>query len=136
MGLTLAYFQFRKGAPGLISSIFLPIIGEYGVKGPIGKFIDILAVFKIVTGIATSLGMGTMQIAGGLETLQMVSIVSAFPFAIVMLISIVSIKKALSAEFNNKKFVNNKETSKANANTKKVYLNNLTLDNNKFEEIS
>ncbi|WP_343346431.1 BCCT family transporter [Terrisporobacter petrolearius] len=69
MGLALAYFQFRKGAPGLISSIFLPIIGEDGVKGPIGKFIDILAVFTTVTGIATSLGMGTMQIAGGLEYL-------------------------------------------------------------------
>ncbi|WP_330362402.1 BCCT family transporter [[Clostridium] dakarense] len=67
MGLALAYFQFRKGAPGLISSIFLPILGEKGVKGPIGKTIDILAVFTTVTGIATSLGMGTMQIAGGLE---------------------------------------------------------------------
>jgi glycine betaine transporter len=67
MGLALAYFQFRKGAPGLISSIFLPILGEKGVRGPIGKSIDILAVFTTVTGIATSLGMGTMQIAGGLE---------------------------------------------------------------------
>ncbi|HSQ88067.1 BCCT family transporter [Romboutsia sp.] len=67
MGLALAYFQFRKGAPGLISSIFLPILGEKGVRGPIGKAIDILAVFTTVTGIATSLGMGTMQIAGGLE---------------------------------------------------------------------
>ena len=67
MGLALAYFQFRKGAPGLISSIFLPILGEKGVRGPIGKTIDILAVFTTVTGIATSLGMGTMQIAGGLE---------------------------------------------------------------------
>lgn len=67
MGLALAYFQFRKDAPGLISSVFLPILGENGVRGPIGKTIDILAVFTTVTGIATSLGMGTMQIAGGLE---------------------------------------------------------------------
>lgn len=67
MGLSLAYFQFRKDAPGLISSVFLPILGEEGVKGKIGKTIDILAVFTTVTGIATSLGMGTMQIAGGLE---------------------------------------------------------------------
>ncbi|MDB8792804.1 BCCT family transporter [Romboutsia sp. 1001216sp1] len=67
MGLALAYFQFRKDSPGLISSIFLPILGEDGVRGPIGKTIDILAVFTTVTGIATSLGMGTMQIAGGLE---------------------------------------------------------------------
>lgn len=69
MGLALAYFQFRKGAPGLVSSIFLPIIGEDGVKGPIGKLIDILAVFTTATGIAASLGMGTMQIAGGFEYL-------------------------------------------------------------------
>ncbi|MGL5312808.1 MAG: BCCT family transporter, partial [Peptostreptococcaceae bacterium] len=86
MGLALAYFQFRKGAPGLISSVFLPILGEKGVKGPIGKTIDILAVFTTVTGIATSLGMGTMQIAGGFEymfnikntiTLQMIIIAIA-----------------------------------------------------------
>lgn len=69
IGMALGYFQFRKNAPGLISSIFLPLIGEKGVKGPIGKLIDICAVFATVAGIATSLGQGTMQINSGLNFL-------------------------------------------------------------------
>ncbi len=67
IGLALAYFQFRKGYPGLISSIFIPIIGKKGVEGPIGKTIDILAVFATVAGVATSLGLGTMQINSGMN---------------------------------------------------------------------
>ncbi|MBN2897575.1 MAG: BCCT family transporter, partial [Clostridia bacterium] len=67
IGLALAYFQFRKGYPGLISSIFIPIIGEKGVQGPIGKTVDILAVFATVAGVATSLGLGTMQINSGMN---------------------------------------------------------------------
>ncbi|WP_209121883.1 BCCT family transporter [Alkalihalobacillus sp. BA299] len=68
IGLSLAFFQYRKKLPGLISSTFYPIIGER-IHGPIGKTIDILAIFATVFGIATSLGLGTMQIAGGLNFL-------------------------------------------------------------------
>ncbi|MEA3577774.1 BCCT family transporter, partial [Peribacillus frigoritolerans] len=39
------------------------------VHGPIGKTIDILAVFATIFGIATSLGLGAMQISGGLNAL-------------------------------------------------------------------
>lgn len=67
LGLGLAYMQFRKGKPGLISSIFIPILGEKGAKGPIGKIIDILAVFATAAGMATSLGLGTQQINSGLN---------------------------------------------------------------------
>lgn len=69
IGLALAYFQFRKGKPGLISSIFIPLFGEKRINGPIGKTIDILAVFATVAGVATSLGLGTMQINSGLNYL-------------------------------------------------------------------
>ncbi|MDO5411788.1 MAG: BCCT family transporter [Lachnospiraceae bacterium] len=69
VGLGLAYFQFRKNKPGLISSLFIPMLGEKGVKGPIGKAIDIFAVIVSVAGVATSLGMGCLQICGGLNYL-------------------------------------------------------------------
>ena len=68
VGLALAYFQFRKGKPGLISSVFYPILGDK-VDGPIGKTIDILAVFATIFGLGTSLGLGTQQINSGLEYL-------------------------------------------------------------------
>ena len=44
VGLVIAYFTFRKGMPNLISSAFTPLIGEAGVRGPLGKSIDVLAV--------------------------------------------------------------------------------------------
>jgi glycine betaine transporter len=69
IGLGLAYFQFRKNKPALISTLFIPLLGEEKVKGPIGKVIDILAVFATIAGICTSLGLGIMQINGGLTYL-------------------------------------------------------------------
>lgn len=69
VGLGLAYIQFRKGKPGLISSLFIPLIGEERASGGFGKLIDIFAVIATIAGVATSLGMGTMQINSGLNYL-------------------------------------------------------------------
>lgn len=69
MALALAYMQFRRKEKGLISSVFIPLIGREKATGPIGKTIDILAIFATVAGVASSLGMATMQINGGLNGL-------------------------------------------------------------------
>ena len=66
MGLALAYFTFRKGMPNLISTAFYPLLGDR-VYGPIGKTIDILAIFATLFGSATSLGLGALQINQGLN---------------------------------------------------------------------
>ncbi|MEG2406549.1 MAG: BCCT family transporter [Clostridiales bacterium] len=66
IGLPLAYFQFRKNRPALISSCFEPLIGEKRAAGAWGSVINILAVMATVFGVATSLGMGAMQINSGL----------------------------------------------------------------------
>jgi glycine betaine transporter len=68
VGLALAYFCFRKGRPNLISEAFRPILGDR-VDGPIGKTIDILAIVATLFGSATSLGLGALQINGGLNYL-------------------------------------------------------------------
>ncbi|PIC86213.1 glycine/betaine ABC transporter permease [Sporosarcina sp. P20a] len=68
VALALAYFQFRKGEPGLISATLKPIFGEK-VKGPLGTVIDVLAVFATAFGVATSLGLGAVQINAGLDYL-------------------------------------------------------------------
>lgn len=69
IGLTLAYFQFRKGYKGLISSTFIPLLGKRLAAGWLGKVIDILAVIATIFGVATSLGLGALQINGGLRYL-------------------------------------------------------------------
>ncbi|AIY04885.1 glycine/betaine ABC transporter permease [Planococcus sp. PAMC 21323] len=68
VALALAYSQFRKGEPGLISATLKPIFGDK-MKGPWGAFVDIIAVFATVVGVATTLGFGAIQINGGLAYL-------------------------------------------------------------------
>lgn len=68
VALALAYAQFRKGEPGLLSKTLRPLLGDK-VDGPIGTIIDVLSVFATVVGVAVSLGMGALQINGGLEYL-------------------------------------------------------------------
>ena len=68
VGLALAYVTFRKKMPCLISSTLYPLLGEK-TRGPIGQVIDILALILTVIGVATSLGMGALQVNGGLNTL-------------------------------------------------------------------
>lgn len=66
IGLGLAYVHFRKGKPFLISSILHPIIKKES-DSCIYKIIDIFAAIVTVAGVATSLGLGCLQIAAGLE---------------------------------------------------------------------
>jgi glycine betaine transporter len=66
IALGLAYSQFRKGESGLISSTFRPLLGN-SVEGPIGKGIDTFATIATTFGVATSLGLGTLQINSGLS---------------------------------------------------------------------
>ncbi|RWZ60751.1 BCCT family transporter [Halobacillus fulvus] len=66
LALALAYFKFRKDAPGVISAALTPVLGEERVKGPIGTLVDFIAVFATIFGVATSLGLGALQISSGL----------------------------------------------------------------------
>jgi choline/carnitine/betaine transport len=67
VGLAIAYSTFRRGRRQLISSAFAPLLGERNTDGPLGKAIDILAIFATLFGSAASLGLGALQIGGGLE---------------------------------------------------------------------
>ncbi len=66
VGLAVGYGMYRKGRVQLISSIFRPIMGRH-VDGPIGKVIDMLAIFATLFGTAASLGLGALQIGAGYQ---------------------------------------------------------------------
>ncbi|MFP4563773.1 MAG: BCCT family transporter [Spirochaetia bacterium] len=63
----LGYFSYRKGLPMLLSSTLEPILGRERIHGTIGTIVNILGVFATLFGLATSLGLGAMQIGAGLE---------------------------------------------------------------------
>jgi choline/carnitine/betaine transport len=67
VGIAIAYGTFRKGRTQLISSAFQPLIGTRRAEGPIGRVIDILAIFATLFGSAASLGLGALQIGSGLK---------------------------------------------------------------------
>ena len=67
LGLAIAYSTFRLGRKQLLSSAFIPLIGEKGVNGFWGKLIDGFAIFATIFGTACSLGLGAMQISSGLN---------------------------------------------------------------------
>jgi len=96
IGLALAYFQFRKNKPGLISTIFEPLIGEKGVKGFWGKLIDVLAIFATVAGVTTSLGLGVLQINSGLNYLFGIPTTLLIQIIIIAVISVIYIWSAVS----------------------------------------
>lgn len=66
VGLALAYGTYRRGRKQLFSSAFLPLLGRRA-EGPIGKVIDVLAIFATMFGTAASLGLGALQIGSGFE---------------------------------------------------------------------
>ena len=96
IGLALGYMQFRKGAPGLISSIFIPLVGEKGAQGAFGKTIDVLAVFATVAGVATSLGMGTLQIGSGISYIFGIEQTMFLNLMIIAVVTVIFIWTAVS----------------------------------------
>ncbi len=66
IGLAIAYFAYRKGYGNRISGTFRPLIGDAADRAP-GKAIDVVAIIATLFGSATSLGLGALQITGGLD---------------------------------------------------------------------
>jgi glycine betaine transporter len=69
VGLAIAYVRFRHNSHGLISETFRPLLGDRVDRGW-GKAIDILAVLSTIFGVATTLGLGALQINSGLSRLS------------------------------------------------------------------
>ncbi|MDZ7645571.1 MAG: BCCT family transporter [Woeseiaceae bacterium] len=65
VGLAIAYVSFRRDAPGMISETFRETLGNR-VDGVTGHAINVLAVLSTVFGVATTLGLGIIQINSGL----------------------------------------------------------------------
>ena len=95
--LAFAYFIYKRKMPPRLSSIFAPLLGDK-VFGPIGKTIDIVALIGTVFGVATSVGLGTLQINAGLNELfgiEMSPFVQVLTIAIVTTVACISVALGL-----------------------------------------
>ncbi|GAA2106967.1 MULTISPECIES: choline BCCT transporter BetT [Brevibacterium] len=68
MGLAFAYFAFRRNMPLSIRSLLQPLLGRW-IKGGAGDAVDVAAVLGAVFGIATTLGIGVVQLNYGLHVM-------------------------------------------------------------------
>jgi len=95
VGLALAYAIHRRGRPISIRWTLEPLLGKR-VRGGWGNLIDVIALVGTVFGVATSLGLGVLQITAGLEktgvaeanlTTQIIVIIVIVAFTILSLVS-------------------------------------------------
>jgi choline/carnitine/betaine transport len=94
-GLAIAYSTYRKGRRTLVSQLFRPLLGDR-VDGPLGKTIDVLAVFATLFGTTTSLGLGALQINNGLGSLFGVPVNSVTQVLIIAAVTAVFTMSAVS----------------------------------------
>ncbi|CAM3653917.1 Osmo-independent choline transporter BetT1 [Pseudomonas reidholzensis] len=69
VGLAVGYFAYRHNQPLALRSALYPLMGERWVKGGAGHAVDIFGMFVTLLGLVTNLGIGSMQVASGLEYL-------------------------------------------------------------------
>ncbi len=106
VALSLAFFQFRKNEPGLISATLKPIFGDK-MNGPWGILVDVLAVFATAFGVATSLGFGAVQINAGLNHLFGITIGIQSQFIIVAVVTVLFIASAWTGLSKGIKYLSN-----------------------------
>lgn len=96
--LCFAYFIYKRKMPPRVSSIFSPLLGSK-VYGPIGKTIDVVALIGTVFGVATSVGLGTLQINAGLGELFNVEVSPMAQLVIIVAVtSVASVSVALGLD--------------------------------------
>jgi choline/glycine/proline betaine transport protein len=92
VGLSLAYFSYRHDLPLTIRSALYPLLGRR-IYGMAGNLVDVMAVFGTLFGLATSLGLGVMQVNAGLDYLGLVSISTTNQ---VILIAVITLMATIS----------------------------------------
>lgn len=87
--LCFGYFMYKRNLPPRVSSMFQPLLGAR-IHGPIGKLIDIVALVGTLTGVAVSIGLGTLQINAGLASLFGISESALSQILIIAAVTIVA----------------------------------------------
>lgn len=89
VALALAYFAYRHNLPLRIRSALYPLIGNR-IHGPIGHAVDTFAALGTIFGLATSLGLGVMQINAGLNYLFGLEVSTVVQMGLIVLITLLA----------------------------------------------
>lgn len=114
IGLALAYAIHRRGRPVSIRWALEPILGRR-VRGGWGHAIDIVALVGTLFGVATSLGLGVLQISAGLESAGIVESSELLNIGIIIVISGMALVSVLSGVTKGMKLLSNANLALAGA---------------------
>ncbi|MES1953355.1 BCCT family transporter [Salinisphaera hydrothermalis] len=106
VGLALGFATHRRGRPLAIRWGLEPLLGRW-VHGWIGDLIDIVAIIGTVFGLATSLGLGVIQINTGLQYLGIAHSSLDLRITIIALISLAAGVSVLSGLSRGIKWLSN-----------------------------
>jgi len=106
VGLVLAYVQFRKNQPALISSAFSTLFGKQ-MQGWTGKSIDIFAVIATAMGVATTFGLSALQMSGGLSYISPLENNFLTQFTIIAIVTVLFMVSAATGVNRGIKYLSN-----------------------------
>ncbi|TVR69178.1 MAG: BCCT family transporter [Sphaerobacteraceae bacterium] len=89
LALALSYFAYRVGLPLSLRSTLYPLIGER-YRGWLGDMVDVIAIVGTLFGVATSLGLGAIQINAGLTYVAGIEASLTLQLAIIAVISVLA----------------------------------------------
>ncbi|CDQ40257.1 MULTISPECIES: glycine betaine uptake BCCT transporter [Virgibacillus] len=106
IALALAYFKFRKQAPGVVSAILEPLFGDR-IKGTWGTVVDFIVVFATIFGVSTSLGLGAIQISGGLSFVTGMESTITLQLIIIAIVTVLYMTSAMTGLNRGIKYLSN-----------------------------
>jgi choline/glycine/proline betaine transport protein len=106
IGLALAYAIHRRKRPMSIRWTLEPLLGKR-VRGGWGNAIDVVALVGTLFGVATSLGLGVLQIAAGLESTGVVEPSKLLEIGLIVVITCVVLFSVLSGVNKGMKWLSN-----------------------------
>ncbi len=88
-GLALAYYAFNKGLPLAPRSFLYPLLKE-GIYGFWGDLFDTITIISSLFGLASSLGLGAMQINAGFKYLLGIPMSTTFQIISIIFITFIA----------------------------------------------
>ena len=94
-GLGIALLHFRRGLPLAPRTLLFPLFGQR-IFGWLGHITDAFCTVGTLLGVATSLGLGAMQINAGLSRLAGIAYLADIQIFIILLITVIATTSTVS----------------------------------------
>ncbi|MER2135037.1 MAG: BCCT family transporter [Arthrobacter sp.] len=107
VGVSIAYAVHRRGRPISIRWTLEPLLGKRRVSGGWGNLIDVVALVGTLFGVATSLGLGVLQISAGLEEANILQATQMTQVGLILCITTLTIASLVSGVGKGMKWLSN-----------------------------